>query len=139
MAVRRYGGKVVDSLGVSGAQEQDANPSPGSLPAYHPTARPPTAIDVDRIRQDFPILGTTVHGKPLVYLDNAATSQKPRSVIEAMVQFYTSENANIHRGVHHLSERATRAYESVREKVARFIGARSPREIVFTRGTTEAI
>jgi cysteine desulfurase / selenocysteine lyase len=120
------------------------NASPGSaattsVPPYRPTALPTTAIDVDRIRQDFPILGTTVHGKPLVYLDNAATSQKPRSVIEAMVQFYTSENANIHRGVHHLSERATRAYESVREKVARFIGARSPREIVFTRGTTEAI
>jgi cysteine desulfurase / selenocysteine lyase len=110
-----------------------------SVSPYRPTARPPTAIDVERIRQDFPILGTTVHGKPLVYLDNAATSQKPRSVIEAMVQFYTSENANIHRGVHHLSERATHAYESVREKVARFIGARSPREIVFTRGTTEAI
>jgi cysteine desulfurase/selenocysteine lyase len=80
-----------------------------------------------------------VRGKPLVYLDNAATSQKPRSVIDAMVRFYTTENANIHRGVHYLSERATQAYEGVREQVARFIGARSAREIVFTRGATEAI
>lgn len=103
------------------------------------TAVPTTPFDVDRIRQDFPVLGTRVHDKPLVYLDNAATSQKPRSVIEALVRFYSGENANIHRGVHHLSQQATRAYEGVREEVARFIGARSPREIVFTRGATEAI
>jgi cysteine desulfurase / selenocysteine lyase len=98
-----------------------------------------TAFDVHALRADFPILSTTVRGKPLVYLDNAATSQKPRAVIEAITRFYTNENANIHRGVHHLSERATTAYESVRERVGRFIGARSPKEIVFTRGATEAI
>jgi len=139
MAVGRHGGRVVDSLGVSEAREQDANPSPGCVPPYRPTALPTTAFDVHAIRADFPILATKVHGKPLVYLDNAATSQKPRSVIEAIVRFYSGENANIHRGVHHLSQRATQAYEGVREKVARFIGARSPREIVFTRGATEAI
>jgi len=80
-----------------------------------------------------------VRGKPLVYLDNAATSQKPRPVIEAVTRFYSSENANIHRGVHFLSERATLAYDAVRERVARFLNASSAREIVFTRGTTEAI
>jgi cysteine desulfurase/selenocysteine lyase len=78
-------------------------------------------------------------GRPLVYLDNAATSQKPRQVIDAISRFYTSENANIHRGLHYLSERATAAYDAAREKVARFLGAGSPSEIVFTRGTTEAI
>jgi cysteine desulfurase/selenocysteine lyase len=97
------------------------------------------ALDVERLRQDFPILGHRVRGKPLVYLDNAATSQKPRPVIEALTRFYTSENANIHRGVHYLSERATLAYDAVRERVARFLNASSAREIVFTRGTTEAI
>jgi cysteine desulfurase/selenocysteine lyase len=95
---------------------------------------------VERIRADFPILSVTVRdGRPLVYLDNAATSQKPRQVIDAISRFYTSENANIHRGLHYLSERATSAYDAAREKVARFLGAGSPSEIVFTRGTTEAI
>jgi cysteine desulfurase / selenocysteine lyase len=108
----------------------DPNP-PARLPA------PP--IDVERIRQDFPLLQQRVRGKPLVYLDNAATSQKPQSVIDAVTRFYTSENANIHRGVHYLSERATDAYDQVREKVARFLNARSSREIIFTRGTTEGI
>jgi cysteine desulfurase/selenocysteine lyase len=96
-------------------------------------------FDVDRIRADFPILNRPVRGKPLVYLDNAATSQKPQVVIDAVTQFYTAENANIHRGVHYLSERATAAYDQVREKVARFINARSSREVIFTRGTTEGI
>ena len=96
-------------------------------------------LDVVRLRQDFPILGERVRGRPLVYLDNAATSQKPRAVIEAVSRFYAAQNANIHRGVHTLSERATLAYEGVRERVARFLGAGSAREIVFTRGTTEAI
>jgi cysteine desulfurase/selenocysteine lyase len=82
---------------------------------------------------------TVRDGRPLVYLDNAATSQKPRQVIDAISRFYTSENANIHRGLHYLSERATSAYDAAREKVARFLGAGSPSEIVFTRGTTEAI
>jgi cysteine desulfurase/selenocysteine lyase len=96
-------------------------------------------LDVERLRQDFPILAERVRGKPLVYLDNAATSQKPRAVIDAVSRFYGSENANIHRGVHYLSERATVAYDGVRERVARFLNAASPREIVFTRGTTEGI
>ena len=104
-----------------------------------PTRLPAPQIDVERIRQDFPLLQQRVRGKPLVYLDNAATSQKPQSVIDAVTRFYTSENANIHRGVHYLSERATDAYDQVREKVARFLNARSSREIIFTRGTTEGI
>jgi cysteine desulfurase / selenocysteine lyase len=97
------------------------------------------AFDVERIRQDFPMLRQTVRGKRLVYLDNAATSQKPQAVIDAVTRFYTSENANIHRGVHYLSERATAAYDQAREKVARFINARSSHEVIFTRGTTEGI
>ncbi|MBA3892320.1 MAG: cysteine desulfurase [Gemmatimonadales bacterium] len=97
-------------------------------------------MDIDGIRADFPILGTAARdGRPLVYLDNAATSQKPRQVIDAVSRFYASENANIHRGLHFLSERATAAFDVAREKVARFLGAGSPSEIVFTRGTTEAI
>jgi cysteine desulfurase/selenocysteine lyase len=104
-----------------------------AAPAATPT------LDVERLRQDFPILSQRVRGKPLVYLDNAATSQKPRAVIDAISRFYTAENANIHRGVHYLSERATVAYDAVREQVARFLNAGSAREIVFTRGTTEAI
>ena len=100
-------------------------------------ARP--ALDVARLRADFPILGTTVRGKPLVYLDNAATSQKPRALIERLERYYAAENANIHRGVYHLSEHATAAYEGAREKARAFIGAREPREIVFVRGTTEGI
>jgi cysteine desulfurase/selenocysteine lyase len=103
-------------------------------------AAPATSgLDVERLRQDFPILSQRVRGKPLVYLDNAATSQKPRPVIEAVSRFYATENANIHRGVHYLSERATEAYDGVRQRVARFLNAGSPAEIVFTRGTTEAI
>jgi len=103
------------------------------------TATATPVLDVERLREDFPILSLRVHGKPLVYLDNAATSQKPRSVIEAITRFYSAENANIHRGVYYLSDRATVAYEAARERVAGFLNAASPREIVFTRGTTEAI
>jgi cysteine desulfurase/selenocysteine lyase len=95
--------------------------------------------DLRRIRRDFPILARKVHGKPLVYLDNAATTQKPQCVIDAMTQYYSEGNANIHRGVHHLSERATAAYEAVRDQVAAFLGAATSKEIVFVRGTTEAI
>ena len=104
-------------------------------------SRPPSsaAFDVDRVREDFPILKQKIHGKPLVYLDNAATSQKPASVIETEERFYQSQNSNIHRGVHELSERATRAYEDVRVKIQKFINARESREVVFVRGTTEAI
>ncbi len=96
-------------------------------------------LDVEVIRKDFPILETTVHGKRLVYLDSAATSQKPRSVVDRMVRFYETENANVHRGVYELAERATVAYESARDAVARFIKAPSSRNIVFTRGATESI
>jgi len=97
------------------------------------------ASDVQRIRADFPILARIVHGKPLVYLDNAATTQKPRQVLEALTRFYTTSNANIHRGIHTLAEEATAAYEAVREQTARFIGAPSARSVVFTRNATEAI
>ena len=97
------------------------------------------AYDVESLRAQFPILSRTVHGKPLVYLDNANTTQKPRVVIDADRRYYEEENANIHRGTHWLSEKATEAYEGGRAKVARFLGAASPKEIVFTRGTTEAI
>jgi cysteine desulfurase / selenocysteine lyase len=97
------------------------------------------AYDVERIRQDFPILHTTVHGKPLVYLDNAATTQKPRAVLDALDRYYTSQNANVHRGVHWLSETATQEYAAARAKVSRFIRAAAPEECVFVRGTTEAI
>jgi cysteine desulfurase/selenocysteine lyase len=96
-------------------------------------------FDVTRIRSDFPILGSMVNGRPLVYLDNAATSQKPQSVIDAMDRFYREQNGNIHRGVHYLSQVATDAYDRAREKVARFIGAPSARDIVFVRGATEGI
>jgi len=100
---------------------------------------PPAVFDVRRVRQDFPILAETVHGKRLVYLDNAATAQKPQSVIDAMVRSLAEENANIHRGVHLLSERATKSFEDARAKVRRFINAADEHEIVFVRGTTEAI
>jgi len=98
-----------------------------------------SAFDVERIRQDFPILKQRVHGRPLVYLDNAATSQKPRAVIEAEEHFYFNDCSNIHRGVHELSERATKAYEETRLKLQRFLNAREWREIIFVRGTTEAV
>ena len=101
--------------------------------------KPAGGLDIARIREDFPILAREVYGKPLVYLDNAATSQKPRQVIEALVRYYESYNANIHRAVHCLGEEATAAYEEARAKVARFINAPSPECIVFTRNTTEAI
>ena len=95
--------------------------------------------DVMKIREDFPILSRTVYGKPLVYLDNAATTQKPRCVVEAIENEYYSVNANVHRGVHFLSQQATELHEASRETVRRFINARSTDEIVFTRGTTESI
>jgi cysteine desulfurase/selenocysteine lyase len=99
-------------------------------------ARP---FDVRRIREDFPILKQKVHGKPLVYLDNAATSQKPQAVIDALLRFYLQDCANIHRGVYLLSERATQAYEDARVKVQKFLSAAEAREIIFVRGSTEGI
>jgi cysteine desulfurase/selenocysteine lyase len=100
---------------------------------------PAPAFDVKRIREDFPILKQKVHDKPLVYLDNAATSQKPQKVIDAIVRYYTEDCANVHRGVHLLSERATYVYENTRRKVQKFLNASDQREIVYVRGTTEAI
>ncbi len=99
----------------------------------------PAGFDVFKIRADFPILAVKVHGKPLVYLDNAATTQKPQAVIDALIHYYTSENANIHRGVHALSELATESFEQARVKIQRFLRAGDPGEIVFVRGATEAI
>lgn len=96
-------------------------------------------FDAHRIRKDFPILREQVYGKPLTYLDNAATTQKPQSVIDTLTQYYSKENANIHRGIFCLSEQATKRYKSARHKVQEFIGAASDKEIIFVRGTTEAI
>ena len=101
------------------------------------TAR--STYDVAAVRKQFPIFHQKVHGKPLVYLDSAATSHKPASVIHAVANFYATENSNVHRGVHHLSEVATKSYEGARDKVQRFINAKQREEVVFTRGTTEAI
>jgi cysteine desulfurase/selenocysteine lyase len=100
---------------------------------------PTTVWDVERVRKDFPALHQQVHGHPLVYLDNAATSQKPQVVIDVLVAYYTQDNANVHRGVHLLSERATEAYERARGGIQRHLNAASPREIVFVRQATEAI
>ena len=96
-------------------------------------------FDINTIRNDFPILGRKVYDRPLVYLDNAATTQKPRSVVEAITDEYYNVNANVHRGVHYLSQQATDLHEEAREKVRRFINARSTSEIIFTRGTTESL
>jgi cysteine desulfurase / selenocysteine lyase len=103
------------------------------------TAPPAAALDVAAVRRDFPLLARAAHGHPLVYLDSANTTQKPESVIRASDRFYRETNANVHRSTYHLSEEATAAYEGAREKVRRFVNARSAREVVFTRGTTEAI
>src|SRR5437016_10830652 len=91
------------------------------------------------LRADFPILNQKVHGQPLIYFDNAATSQKPRAVIDALVHYYEHDNANVHRGIHELSNRSTNAFEAARARAAKFINAKSADEIVFTRGTTEGI
>ena len=96
-------------------------------------------IDWEKVRSDFPILDQEVHGHPLIYFDNAATTQKPRAVIEELRRYYERDNANVHRGLHELSARATEAYEAARGRVARFLGAADEKEIVFTRGTTESI
>jgi cysteine desulfurase/selenocysteine lyase len=95
--------------------------------------------DWNALRADFPILHQQVHNRPLLYLDNAATTQKPRAVIQALQRYYERDNANVHRGIHELSNRATAAFESARARAARFLNARSPEEIIFTRGTTEGI
>jgi len=97
------------------------------------------ALDVERVREDFPILAQQIHGRPLAYLDNAASSQRPRAVIDAIAHYYSHDHANVHRGVHTLSQRATEAYEHARRQVREFVNAEHDTEIVFTRGTTEAI
>src|SRR5580765_1741340 len=102
------------------------------------TASAPS-LDLVAIRADFPALAQEVHGRPLVYFDNAATTQKPRQVLETLRHYYELDNANVHRGVHTLSMRATDAYEAAREKIRAFVNARSIREIVFTRNATEGI
>src|SRR5260370_41461549 len=98
-----------------------------------------TEVNWQAIREDFPILHQEVHGKPLIYFDSAATSQKPRAVLDALRNYYEHENANVHRGLHVLSSRATEAYEKSRQRVANYIGAANADEVVFTRGTTESI
>ena len=98
-----------------------------------------TGFDVESARADFPILQKKVHGRPLAYLDNAATTQKPRAVIGAISRYYEGTNSNVHRGVHYLSEQATNEYEGVRKTAQKFLNAADPREIIFVRGTTEAI
>ena len=95
--------------------------------------------DVMRLREDFPALAMQVYGKPLVYLDNAASAQKPKAVLDRIMQAYTSEYANVHRGLHYLANAATEAYEGARAKVAQFVNARRSEEIIFTRNVTEAI
>ena len=102
----------------------------------HPQA---SGFDVERVRHDFPILSRTVHGKPLVYLDTAASAQRPQAVIDAVADFYRHHNANVHRGVHALSQEATDLYEDARRRLARWLNAASERELIFTRGTTESI
>ena len=99
----------------------------------------PAEIDWAALRRDFPILDQSVHGKPLVYLDSAASSQRPRAVIDAVSRYYETDHSNVHRGIHELSNRATAAYEAARVRTAEFLNARSPNEIVFTRGTTDSI
>ena len=96
-------------------------------------------MDIQAIRQDFPILKRKINNYPLIYFDNAATTQKPRQVIDAITDFYENHNGNVHRGVHTLSLEATDLYEKSREKIAKFINAKDPSEVVFVRGTTEAI
>jgi cysteine desulfurase/selenocysteine lyase len=107
--------------------------------AYTPHSSFGSVFNVEKVRADFPILHTAVRGKPLIYLDNGATTQKPQAVIDRISRFYQTENANIHRGVYELSQRATEAYEEARQKIARFLHAPQAREIIFTRGTTEGI
>src|SRR5205823_7900126 len=103
------------------------------------TAQTKPPIDWSALRKDFPILDQKVHGHPLIYFDNAATTQKPRAVIDALNHFYQRDNANVHRGIHELSNRATAAFEAARHRTAKFINAQSATEIIFTRGTTESI
>ena len=96
-------------------------------------------LDINKIRKDFPALHQLVYKKPLVYFDNAATTQKPKVVIDTLLEYYNKQNSNIHRGVHYLSQQATSAYEEARRVIQKFINAQHSHEIIFTRGTTESI
>src|SRR5579859_2556287 len=98
-----------------------------------------TAIDIEKVRAQFPVLHQKVNSRPLIYFDNAATNQKPRQVIDALVNYYESYNANIHRGIHTLAEKATKAFEATRHSMQKFVNARHVEEIIFTRGVTESI
>ena len=109
------------------------------MSANAPSTKPATAPDWAALRRDFVVLDQQVHGQPLIYFDNAATSQKPRAVLDTLRHYYERDNANVHRGIHELSNRATNAFEAARERTAKFINARSAEEIIFTRGTTEGI
>ncbi len=125
-----------------GPSSNDSGASSTASPSASSRAPAPAAVrpfDPHTVRLDFPILATTSHGHPLVYLDSAATSQKPTVVIEAVDRFYRTDNANVHRGIYELGERATALYEEAREKVGRFIGAPDSQELVFVRNATEAI
>ena len=108
-------------------------------PALRDATADTGTMDIEAIRREFPVLRQTVRGKPLCYLDNAASSQRPQRVIDAMSRYYETTHANVHRGVHTLSQQATDLFEGAREKLRRFINARSTREVIFVRGTTEAI
>ena len=109
------------------------------MPSLPTMASPVSAADWQALRKDFPILHQSVHGRPLIYLDNAATSQKPKPVLDALRHYYEHDNANVHRGIHELSNRATAGFEHARTRAAKFLNARSAEEIIFTRGTTEGI
>ena len=117
---------------------QLTHPVPSSASGDGP-GPPFEAFDVEKVRADFPILKQQVHGKPLVYLDNAATSQKPQVVLDTLLHYYAEENANVHRGIHYLSQQATQEYEGARTKVRQFLNAAEDCEIIYTRGTTEGI
>lgn len=140
--------RLLDDLDIAQEMDMPAVPHPVSRPQFYFLPQPETqrpfpsvhgSFDVHAIRRDFPVLHQKVNGKPLIWLDNAATSQKPRQVIDALAQFYTHNNSNIHRGAHTLAAHATDAYEGAREKVQQFLGAQSASEIIFVRGTTEGI
>jgi cysteine desulfurase/selenocysteine lyase len=113
--------------------------TPAANTAFRPQAAVQPDFDVHKVRADFPILARKIHNKPLVYLDNAATTQKPQAVVDSLIYYYTAQNSNIHRGVHTLSEEATASYEESRATVQRFLNAADPREIIFVRGATEGI
>jgi cysteine desulfurase/selenocysteine lyase len=128
-----------ESIFCPGAPRRGIDPQPFAVPAPVPTSTGARPLDVPAIRRDFPALNQLVHGKPLAWLDNAATTQKPQSVIDAISRFYAHDNSNIHRGAHTLAARATDAFEQARQKVQAFLGAGSAKEIIFVRGTTEGI